>query len=220
MRTHRVVLISVVAALALACAGSPSAPEPVTTVAPAPPPLPRHTVTKDESMRDIKRTVEVTLPVPLNPDELTRLAKHLHKPGYERTFMLYVLPGMTPAQGAWATSHFNPTLDVIIMGATPDEIEAWGPVQDREGQETVGAWMEQGMGRRLTLYGAGRTYTLTTLFKDGSSMDDTLRGKQTDQGLVLTPKEPNEYGERYRIDAQGALWLEDQDGPIWILPPL
>jgi hypothetical protein len=38
---------------------------------------------------------------------------------YERTFIVYYLPGMEIGSLAWATSHFDPELQVRIIGVTP-----------------------------------------------------------------------------------------------------
>ena len=40
---------------------------------------------------------------------------------YDRVFITYYLPGMTVGAGAWATTHFNPNLDVRILGMTVEE---------------------------------------------------------------------------------------------------
>ena len=52
--------------------------------------------------------------------QLTELANALYSQHqgkrYERVFICYYLPGMILDSGAWATSHFNPTLQVRILG--------------------------------------------------------------------------------------------------------
>lgn len=35
---------------------------------------------------------------------------------YERTYIVYYLPGMRSGQVGWATSHFNPELEVQVIG--------------------------------------------------------------------------------------------------------
>ena len=37
---------------------------------------------------------------------------------YDRTFIVYYLPAMNVDSGGWATTNFNPTLDVRILGLT------------------------------------------------------------------------------------------------------
>src|ERR1039458_10482874 len=40
---------------------------------------------------------------------------------YERTFISYYLPGMKVGSGAWATSHFDPDLEICILGVRSEE---------------------------------------------------------------------------------------------------
>ena len=48
--------------------------------------------------------------------EIAKMLNHLEKRKYERTLILYFLPDMKTDSGAWATTHFNPNLEVRILG--------------------------------------------------------------------------------------------------------
>ena len=84
----------------------------------------RHEVQQKESFLNHKLSLDVELqPVGDNlptESQLTALAKTLHSQyegdQYERVFICYYLPGMILDRGAWATSHFNPTTEVRILG--------------------------------------------------------------------------------------------------------
>lgn len=57
---------------------------------------------------------------PPTESDLQNIAKSLfsaHKGRkYDKVFICYYLPGMVKDEGAWATSHFTPKLEVRIIG--------------------------------------------------------------------------------------------------------
>jgi len=74
-----------------------------------------------EQRPPIKRSVEVRLTRKITDAELREIAeavKSLDRRRYERTFIEYLLPHMTSGSGAWATTHFNPTLHVRMLSET------------------------------------------------------------------------------------------------------
>lgn len=81
-------------------------------------------ILKEDSFLTYKRSLDIEvqpantgLPTKL---QLTELAKQLYSQyegeKYDRVFICYYLPGMVLNSGAWATSHFNPDLEVRILG--------------------------------------------------------------------------------------------------------
>ena len=77
-------------------------------------------IVEDTSMANLKRSVVVELEQPISESELREAAYMIRDSdarNYERTFIEYYLPGMVVGAGAWATTHFNPALDVQIYGA-------------------------------------------------------------------------------------------------------
>jgi hypothetical protein len=46
----------------------------------------------------------------------SRLYRRYRGRKYERVFICYYLPGMEVGAGAWATGHFNPELEVKVLG--------------------------------------------------------------------------------------------------------
>ena len=46
--------------------------------------------------------------------------------GYDRTFIEYYLPGMVDGCGAWATTHFTPRMEVVVLGFTAEDQRAMG----------------------------------------------------------------------------------------------
>ncbi|RRV04422.1 hypothetical protein EGJ27_21540 [Pseudomonas sp. v388] len=78
-----------------------------------------YTVTKDEYMGPIKRSVEVLLEKKISDRQLAEVAIFIRSSALrdtERTFIGYYLKGVSEP-GYWATSHFNPELKVDIKDA-------------------------------------------------------------------------------------------------------
>ena len=79
-----------------------------------------------ESFADTKYTYDIRLSNnKLSEHELSELAWELKNRldrEYDRIFISYYLPDDEIGNGAWATSHYNPNLQVKIIGTTPSDI--------------------------------------------------------------------------------------------------
>ena len=66
-----------------------------------------------------KISADIVVSRPLDHAELSRTARTIYKalkgPRFKRVFITWYLPGMEVGSGAWATTHFNPLLEVTIM---------------------------------------------------------------------------------------------------------
>ena len=81
-----------------------------------------YTIIEKESMGSIKLSMDIRLEHEVSEDFLSTLALKLQRDEptkYDRIFICYYLPEMTPGSGAWATSHFDPGLEVTILGNIP-----------------------------------------------------------------------------------------------------
>ena len=82
----------------------------------------------------VKRTVTVHLSGKTTEEDLRGMAQAIQSSvdvSYLRTFIFYVLPGMPDDSGVWATTHFNPDLEVSILGST------MGTLSARAGSDTT-----------------------------------------------------------------------------------
>ncbi|MDY0208213.1 MAG: hypothetical protein RBR82_16555 [Pseudomonas sp.] len=85
-----------------------------------------YSIISDNDFRNVKRSIDVRLDKKASAEVLNAIAlklKNMERKKYERTFIAYYLPNMEVGAGAWATSHFDPELDVRILGLTADEEE-------------------------------------------------------------------------------------------------
>jgi len=82
-----------------------------------------YSIIKESRMGQIKRSVDVRLKEKLTSDQLNTIANEIRTQtpiNFKRTFIVYYLPKQVVGAGGWATSHFNPTLKIEILG-TPKE---------------------------------------------------------------------------------------------------
>ena len=85
-----------------------------------------YSIISENHYRNVKRSIDVRLDKKASAEVLNAIAlklKNMERKKYERTFIAYYLPNMEVGAGAWATSHFDPELDVRILGLTADEEE-------------------------------------------------------------------------------------------------
>lgn len=77
------------------------------------------TIIQESQLHKIKKSIDIRLQKKISEQELTKIAKYLKASkcrGFERVFMVYYLPDMTPGSGAWATTHYlGESMSVKIM---------------------------------------------------------------------------------------------------------
>ncbi len=86
-----------------------------------------YTIISTDSVPGTKRVLKIRLRQKVSTDILRLIAlelKNADRHEYQRTFIMYLLPGMQVGAGAWATTHFDPDLQVKILGLTAEEEEA------------------------------------------------------------------------------------------------
>ena len=84
----------------------------------------QYTIINEETLTDIKTMIDIRLESEVDEEILYKIANELREDGrrkYQRVFICYYLPDMEVGTGAWATSHFNPDLDVKILGLSKKE---------------------------------------------------------------------------------------------------
>lgn len=206
----------------LACGGAgppteapPAPPESPTMAAPAPIPVPVYSLLSEEGVPGVKRSLEVRLEAPASEAELTAIAKQLRASDtadYPATFILYYLPGMEPGAGAWATSHFDPELEVHILGLTAADQARLRADAAPANQETLGTWLDQQSSSKIVLYEkCGRVFFEQTWKTSARTVEMTR--KHTPAGTRFAERKANSCGEYYIIDKSGRLESFDRDGP-------
>lgn len=178
-------------------------------------------IIKDEHLRNIKRSVDVRLPRAIGDADLERFAREIYAkdPGYDRTFIVWLLPGMEPGAGAWATTHFNPTLEVRVLGLSVEDSQSL-ITHAREQSGVEGRWLDQSpyIGGTILLRLIDGRLVVIHRFKDGSELQREVRHRRVGDARRLDPIE--DAGEYYVIRANGVLEMHDEEGLIKSIDPL
>ena len=194
-------------------------PRPVANPEPAVPEIPndvKYTVIEGQIIPGVKRSLEVHINRRVSEDVLRSIAlklKNSDPKKYDRTFIEYYLPDVTDC---WATTHFNPSLEVRFLGTTEKEHErlaqeAMAPI----GDNVIGRWMdnetafpgvitfleEDGKVFKTKFYADGGTdkYEMVVQ-KVGTQTRYRVKGSEVDYMVI------NANGDLAHGDANEGLW--------------
>jgi len=178
-----------------------------------------YTIIEKSSMGNIKLSIDIRLEQKVSKDLLQKLALKLRQEEpikYNRMFITYYLPGMTPGSGAWATSHFNPNLKVNILGMTIEEEKALMSKSKDSSDEIIGEWIDDSpyVGAKYRLLIKNGKTIMIRKFKDGSVSEEEMIQKKQSGKLRFDEKGGNDFGEYYLIESNGRLSVYDNSGLI------
>jgi hypothetical protein len=133
---------------------------------------------------------------------------------YDLFFIFYILPDMEFGRGAWATTHFNPNIEVKILGMTIEEENKLLSRKASHSGEIIGEWVDQGiLGGRYTFLKENGKFIMVTDFKDGSKLEKEMLIQRTVSGEIrLDDVKRNDFGEYFVIESDGDLGLYGENG--------
>lgn len=168
-----------------------------------------------ETMGSIKKTFYVHIPEQLTELQLKEIATQIRHENnqYQRLFIFYLLPNMEIGSGAWATTHYNPNLEIKIMGVDKKLEEAMKSVDLSEG-EKVGKWYDKTpyAEHSVIVFKIAGKYKMKQMYRDGSINEKDLQFYNTDGKSKFVYK--NKFGEYLMIENDGRLGQYDKDGLI------
>ncbi len=171
----------------------------------------------ENSMQNIKTSITVRLKKKIDEAQLKKIASEIRnndRQRYERIFIEYYLPEMEINKGAWATSHFNPDLEIKMLGSTKGFEEKNNNTDDKIQGEIIGRWIDNtAPGGIYTLINNNNDYSMLIKYKDGSVMTEELSRKNV-AGKIQFIKKGNSFGEFYMITPNNSLGIFDNDGLI------
>jgi len=176
-----------------------------------------YSVIQTNIVTGIRKSFDVRLDNEVSEASLRAIALEL-KSGdsrhYERTFIVYYLPGMPVGAGGWATTHFDPALEVRILGLAGQEeqADAGGPLVST--REDIGTWLDDVTGNQIVMYSEGGKSYVEHYFKGGSFLKDELVEKPSPSGQRLESKSGSELGRHWVVDSFGNLQIRDNVGLI------
>ncbi len=151
----------------------------------------------------IKSNLRVRIGRKASVEELTAIANKLRneRTQYERLWIFYLLPDMNDKADVWAISHFTPNLAVEILGTTNEEAKKMNKLTENvNGGKIIGKWTEETKVRvNLVYYEKNGKFYMKVVYKDGSSSEEEVIGKQQQQSLRLNIPS-NSHGEYYVIN--------------------
>ena len=196
----------------------PKQPEPGRVVVPIPNDV-SYTIISSAVTPGFKKTLDIRLNRKVPEEVLRTIAtqlKNSDQHNYERTFIVYYLPGMKVGSLAWATSHFDPDLQVRIIGVSSDQEEFLLSKTAHPAGIRIGRWMEEGaLAGIIIIYREGGETFLERNFKDGSSVREEVVERPSPGGRRFEIRAPSsDDGAYYVIDKNGNLQLRDIQGVI------
>ena len=183
-----------------------------------------YTIIEKSSLGSIKLSLDIRLEQKVSKSFLQKFALKLRQGEpikYDRIFICYLLPGMTPGAGAWATSHFNPNLEVKILGTTIEEEKALMSKPQKSSDKIIGEWLyDSSYGAKYTLIKRNGKIIMICKYKDGSGSEEEMIQKKQLGKLRFEEKEGNDFGEYYLIESNGRLAIYDNSGFGFSMRPI
>ncbi len=178
-----------------------------------------YSIIDSSALPGIKRSVDVRLNKKVSERILRAIARKLKSQDsrdYDRTFIAYYLPGMAVGAGAWATTHFNPDLEVRILGLTAEEEEKLLAEPAPANREIIGRWLDERpfIGSRITIFHEDGKLFIEHMFKDGSSLKNELVEKKSALGRRFDELEGSSFGDHWVLVSNGNLQVRDNEGLI------
>lgn len=178
-----------------------------------------YSIIDSSTLPGIKRSLVVRLKKKVTKSTLHTLAitlKSQDARDYDRTFITYYLPGMEVGAGAWATTHFNPDLEVQILGMTIAEEESVLADPMPPNREIIGRWLDQSpmIGCSITIFREDGKLFIERIFKDGSRLKEELGEVTTPMGRRFDNVEGSSTGDHWVLGSDGNLQIRDNDGLI------
>ena len=172
-------------------------------------------ILKDESSPNIeKNQLDVEISQKLTEGQIATLAEELYnsKDQQRRFYIFYKLKGVENSVAAWATSHFDPELEIDITGSTTAEDINKDKLSEKIDGEVIGKWDENKYTfSNLIIYKKDNKIFIRTIFKDGQTSDVELTEKKTDKGIRYDYKEGGYNGEYFILNNEKGLELYNSE---------
>lgn len=175
-----------------------------------------YSVIQTNIVTGIRKSIDVRLDEEVSEDTLRAIALEL-KAGdsrpYDRTLIVYYLPEMPVGSGGWATSNFDPALDVRILSIDGPGERADVSASLISDREDIGSWLDDVSGIQIVMYREGGKSYVEQYFRDGKFLKEELAGNPSTPGqrLVTTG---GSGGGHWVIDPSGNLQIRDNVGLI------
>ena len=171
-------------------------------------------IISDDKTRGIVRKVSVELPERISEKQLRQIANEIKNGDsnvYERTLIMYRIKD-EQSVAAWATTHFDPSLEVKFIGLSSDNFKKLLDVKHDVDGEVIGQWISPNgfTDHIVVIYKKDKKY-----FKQDFYIDATLKPYELlKDGETYRYKDPNET-QYFIIDSSGDLEYYGESGNIY-----
>lgn len=175
-----------------------------------------YSIISKKCIHKVKCSFDIRLSEKVSKKELKKIALNIKNSldkEYQRIFIVYYLPRGVVGSGGWAISHFNPDLEVKILGSTIEEDQATIKSRKKTQYESViGKWTDSYNGCILTLLKKNNTFYLDKAYESGSYQIE-LEVRMRNNKKRYYPVE-NDFDEYYYINRSKNLEVYDYQGYI------
>lgn len=176
-------------------------------------------IIKEEKNYVFKKTnIEIRLEKEIDIKQLHDVASKLkrERPALEKLWVFYYLPKNNTNNGAWATTHFSPDLEVKILGASKESSKELD-IKTVSG-EVLGVWKDNDamIPNRVFLVKENNMLYMKTLYakssltEAGELVEKVFKSKDSNSRVIYNYD--NVHGEYYAIENNGNLGLYDNSG--------
>lgn len=164
-----------------------------------------------------KTTINVRLNEEVSKEVLKNIAYKIKEGNskYSKLWIFYFLPEMNTGSGAWAISHFKPTLELEIIGASKAATEEMK--NKKVTGEILSTWVDNDAITPNTKYlvkenGKLLMKSVYAKTKYANATEIVEKLTKTTQGGLTRYNYQNNHGEFYLVESNGNLSLYDSDG--------
>lgn len=198
----KILLYSILMMLAISCAEGKYKKEPL-------PDSFTYSVAEDNSNPVLdKNELVINISEKLSVEQLATLADEVFKskPRQKRFYIFYELPN-TP--GTWATSHFDPDLEISILGFTQEQDEH--NKEDLVDMTIIGKWSTEKFGFTVIYFkDANQIEKIKTIYSAGGESIEDVKSSLIDEETRIDYD--NNHGEYFIIQRDGKLGLYSENG--------
>lgn len=162
-----------------------------------------------------KNQLAIEINQKLTEGQIATLAEKLFnsKKKQRRFYIAYLLEGMKYGSGAWATSHYDPELDIQILGSSLIEDENMAKISmEQIDGEVIGKWKEDLYNSYIyIIFKKENKYYLKTIYKNGQTVINELLELKVQKTTKYLYKNGGYDREYFQLNFEGNLELYDKE---------
>ena len=171
----------------------------------------------EDKSNDALEKNELTLEInkKISVEQIATLADKFFstKKKQRRFYIFYLLPSMKIGSGAWATSHFDPELDIKIIGATKEQESSMKKSSDSVEGEIIGKWHEEQYTKSTYIIFKKQNKTLLRiLFSNGQISDEEIVMIEKNKQKRINYKGDGYNGEYFILNKDKTLGFYNSEG--------